>query len=441
MNILINKLMESLINNKAKILYKNKVYSYIDLYNRVNEFKNLYLNKKINTIGICGENSFDWIAADLAALMADITCVPIPYFFSEDQKLHLINNAKIDHLIEDGVIKETGLISDKLNFSKITYTSGTTGTPKGVCLTFNNIYNTLFSLNSAVDVEIKSHINILPYSTLLENLAGIYLPILRGTDIFIYPLNELGFNGSSKLDISKMHQVLQQIKPESMIMVPELIRNLYLTYNENFDYLNNFKFISVGGGKVNESILKNMHNKNIKVFEGYGLSECCSVVSLNTPKNYKIGTAGKILPHVSVEIINNEIVVSGNSMAGYLGLDSNINKIHTGDLGFIDKDGFLVIYGRSKNTIVTGFGRKVSPEWIEDQFKSIPYIKNCLVYGNEDTTITMKVDLIDKSFESSFKKEAENINDKLPEYAKVINFEFEDLTKFFVNGKLKRNIQ
>lgn len=440
MNNLSKIISKSLQENNSFIFYKDKKYSYIEVYKLATELKNKYIENKIKVIGISGGNSIDWIISDLAAIFSNITCVPIPYFFNEEQKLHLINDAKIDHIIENGLLIKTELTSKKSNYSKITYTSGTTGNPKGVCLSSNNIYETVNSLNKVINININSHINILPYSTLLENIAGIYLPLIRGANIYSYPLEDLGFNGSTDIDINKMHSLLQKIKPESMIMVPELIRTLYLTYNENFNYLESFKFISVGGGKINENILKNINRKFNNVYEGYGLSECCSVVSLNNPIHNKIGTSGKPLPHISIEIIDNEIVVSGNSMQGYLGDNKKTSKIYTGDLGYVDKDGYLVIYGRKKNTIVTGFGRKVSPEWIESFFYSLPYIKNCLVYGNENIPITIKVNLIDFKFKDKFIEDLNKINEKLPTYAQIINFEFEDLKKYIINGKIKRVI-
>jgi long-subunit acyl-CoA synthetase (AMP-forming) len=435
-------LKNSLEKNTCGVYYNGDFTSYHSIKKMIDEFYEKILLTGSKRIGLLGNNSLNWIVTDLCCVINGITCVPVPIFFNKEQVDNLIKDSNIDHLCHDLKLIPTGLtVDDSINnIAKITYTSGTTGSPKGVCLSFDNIFNIVNSLNSTVDLNIQSHINILPYSTLLENIAGIYLPIVKGANIYSYSLNEIGFNGSSSLDIEKLHNILETNKPESMILVPEILRLLYLSYNRKlYTYFETFKFISVGGGKINEKMLLSMSKDNIPVFEGYGLSECSSVVALNTYKNNKIGSAGKVLPHLNVEIIDDEIVVSGNVMLGYLNHTTDIHKIYTGDLGYIDSEGFLFVSGRKKNTIVTGFGRKVSPEWIEDKFKELPYLKHCLAYGDENSAISLSFELIDEKYNQIFIAEREKINAMLPDYAKVHSYIESNLSAQFINGKLSRN--
>jgi long-subunit acyl-CoA synthetase (AMP-forming) len=121
----------------------------------------------------------------------------------------------------------------------------------------------------------------------------------------------------------------------------------------------------------------------IPVHEGYGLSECCSVVAVNRPKERRPGTVGHPLSGLSVSIDEGEIVVDGPSVTdGYLGQGPADGPWRTGDLGDIDQDGFLTIHGRKDSLIVTSFGRNVSPEWVETMLLGDMRIAFCAVVGH-----------------------------------------------------------
>lgn len=441
-------LKESLIKNKKGIfINQNDYISYNDLYSKIKSFQIIIRQNKIKNIGILADNSIEWIIADLAALFENITVTPLPLFFTKEQIQHIIKDSNIDYIFNGKDLQKTNMNSIEHSFFKITYTSGTTGTPKGVCLTQENILTTMYALLKRMNLKINSHVNLLPYSTLLENICGIYLPILEDSFIHCFSLSKLGFLGSSKIDINIFNTTLQNLyqhnnednkQPESCIFVPELLRLAYLhSKHNNFSYFKNFKFISVGGGAINKQLLESLHLDNIKVFQGYGLSECCSVVSLNSDSHNLIGSVGKPLEHVTVEIINEEIVVSGNVMQGYLNQNKE-SKIYTGDLGYLE-DGYLYITGRKKNVIVNGFGRNISPEWIEEHFKQIPYIKFCLLTGSEEKKLHLYVELINESYQKQFLDDFSKLKNILPDYAQPDNFSFYNLESVLLpSGKINR---
>ena len=159
----------------------------------------------------------------------------------------------------------------------------------------------------------------------------------------------------------------------------------------------------------------------IPVFEGYGLSEATSVISMNRPGNERPGSVGIPLPHAKVRIADDgEIVVSGALFGGYLGqYGPPIDSWHTGDTGWLDADGFLYVSGRKKTAFATAFGRNVSPEWVESELMATRPVLQAAVFGEgRDYNVAVIVpapgvlpDQIDAAIEAA--------NARLPDYARV----------------------
>src|SRR3546814_875250 len=136
------------------------------------------------------------------------------------------------------------------------------------------------------------------------------------------------------------------------------------------------RLAAVGGAAVGRTLLKQAHALGVPAYEGYGLSEGASVQTLNLPRANRPGSAGSALPHAHLRIApDGEIEISGSVFAGYLGqTDVPLEWWPTGDLGHLDDDGFLHVHGRKKHILITGFGRNVSPEWVETEIRAEPQI-------------------------------------------------------------------
>jgi len=284
------------------------------------------------------------------------------------------------------------------------------------------------SLADTVNKQNVRHLCLLPLSTLLENIAGVYAPALVGGTIILSPIKDLGFNGSADFQLEKLLQTISRVQPNSLILLPQLLLALVTAAEAGWQAPDSLSFIAVGGGKVASHLIQRAHQCQLPVFEGYGLSECASVVSLNEPHHAleKTGSTGKPLPHASIKIIDNEIIVSGTVFLGYLNQKNSWypSEVHTGDLGHFDNDGYLYIDGRIKNILVSSFGRNINPEWIESELASHPAIQQCVVIGDAKPFCAAlifphDISLTNTEENTLIQQWVDKVNLGLPDYAQV----------------------
>lgn len=427
--------------------------TYSELHDAINEQTDTWYKLCTNkqpTIALAVSNHPAWVILDLAALACEIPLIPLPFFFSPAQWLHAVQDAGATLLITDRPelfesllakitlhriqFKLAGKLFTQFSLysveksdlpagtAKITYTSGTTGTPKGVCLSISNMLNVAKSIAEATRLSKSDlHLNVLPLATLLENIAGIYAPLIVGATCVLLPSNEVGLSGATGLDIKKLLTTLIETKASTAIFTPELLHALVSYLESGEEAPSDLRFLAVGGASVSPALLDRAKKQSIPVFEGYGLSECASVVALNVSHVNKIGSVGKLLPHISVAFTaDNEIVVTGNAYLGYVGQNqTSQNSIYTGDIGYIDEDDFLFITGRKKNIFITSFGRNVSPEWVERELKISPYIAQAALYGEAKPWNVAVIVPRHLASDEQIEHAVQEVNRHLPDYARV----------------------
>src|SRR5574340_82118 len=390
--------------------------SYRELAAAVERFGAQLRASPARAIALVLDNSPLWAVLDLAGLHAGKPVIPLPFFFSAEQIAHSIRDAGIDCILTDqpeqyrklldaAGIETDAVFTHELNgqvFSdlrlrnvaakqlpagtvKVTYTSGTTGNPKGVCLGINALQEVASSLLAATRGQPSDrHVSVLPLSTLLENLAGVYVPLLAGASCQLLPLAEVGLSGSTGLDVKKMLAALIQGDATTTILTPQLLHAMVAAIEAGHPAPPQLRFVAVGGAPVAPRLLQRAEALGLPVFEGYGLSECTSVVALNTEAEHRIGSVGKPLPHARVKFAEDgEILVAGATLLGYTG-DAPLQPDGfwpTGDIGHLDEEGFLHLTGRKKNIFITSFGRNVSPEWVERELTLHPAIAQAAVFG------------------------------------------------------------
>ena len=354
------------------------------------------LGSEHETIGIFGHNSNAWAAAFLAASAAGKTIVPIPVFFSGEQRAHVIRDAGIQRVIvtdAEAAARHTlsvpayhlpesrngTLPLDRRDGGLIIYTSGSTGTPKGVRLVSGQALWSAETLAKAIGATPEDkYLSLLPLPTLLELICGIMIPVLVGGPVHYD--GDVARNAGAGI-ASNIAEAFERTRPTTSVLVPQLLGlyalQLMAAGKRPHEEL---RFVAVGGAAIPPVLAQGARLLGIPVYEGYGLSECCSVVSVNRPGACRVGTAGKPLPGLHVRIEDGEIIVDGPSiMDGYLHGDAPPGKWRTGDVGSLDEDGFLTIYGRRDNLIITPYGRNLSPEWIETILLGDPRLRACIL--------------------------------------------------------------
>lgn len=453
----------------------------LQLLEQVEQLAKQLEQTELDCVALYMDNSIEWILADLAAMKIGLTLIPIPLFFSQQQTEHLINDAGIQAVITQSDLAATFNVSSKQELpgmqllwldaahqtafdqkrgqqlesvAKITYTSGSTGQPKGVCLSQDNLEKVTLALANSISGQgISRHLCVMPLATLLENIAGVYVPLFMGSSIHVEPLSSLGFTNSSGFDPQQFKLCLEQSQPHSVILLPQLLTCLIQLKQQYPDSFKSLKFAAVGGGKSALATIEQANLLGLPVYEGYGLSECASVVCLNNPGQNKPGSVGKVLPHTEVRISDEgEIIVGGQAMLGYLGQadltkSPSHSEIHTGDLGYLDDEGYLYISGRKKNLLVSSFGRNISPEWVESEVLREEKISQVAIFGDAkpwlSAIITPATDDVSKR---EIQRIINNCNSQLPDYAQIktwllsheaFSLENQQLTD---NGRLRREV-
>lgn len=343
----------------------------------------------------------------------------------------------------DDLFKEEPDISESVikDICTIIYTSGTTGNPKGAVLTNQNFIHNILSAAQYIPYTSKDvFLSFLPLSHVLERTGGCYGVLYFGGAIY--------FAESPKT----VGEDIKKVRPTIMVSVPRIfekvhdkimdkvrqssvfkqkvfygslrISRAYLKAKETGSSLKlllkfthfladkyvlskvranlggRLKYFISGGASLYPAYAKFFEAVGIKILEGYGLTETSPIVTVNPLNEYRFGTVGKILPGVMVKIASDkEILVKGpNVMLGYhnnpQATEEAFTKdswFRTGDLGYLDKDGYLTIIGRKKEMLITSTGKNVNPVDLENALEESKYIRQAMVYGDKQRFLSALV--------------------------------------------------
>lgn len=345
-----------------------------------------------SVVGVLAEDGPDWMVAALAVRAIGATLVPLPLFFTAQQLGHVARDAAITIIAASpsqlGRAVEAGLpialIEDRPgNIATladrggrvVAYTSGTTGQPKGVVLPAHAIDIKALTLAAACAAGPGDrHFSVLPVSLLLELICAVHVVLISGGQVAFAPRGEGGWSPD-------LPAAAVAAQPTATVLVPALLDAWTATLEATGQRApSSLRFVAVGGAPVSEGLAARAWNVGLPVHEGYGLTECCSVVALNRPGERHGGTVGRPLAGVAVSIEEGEIVIADPSlMSCYLGGHEAPARWFTGDLGRIDDEGRLIVTGRRDDVIVTALGRNLSPGWPEAVLLSEPAISHCAV--------------------------------------------------------------
>ncbi|MGD9107781.1 MAG: AMP-binding protein [Gammaproteobacteria bacterium] len=383
------------------------------------------------------------------------------------------------------------------NLASILYTSGTTGKPKGVQLTHANFYANFSSIEKLKFLSSGHNIlSILPLHHSFPFMVSLILPLFSKNKItylsslkreeILHCIQETDVTaliGVPQFFVLLAKAIKQAIKDipfflswplYGLINIGWLIRkttkinlNKYLLYKIHKLFGKKFKFLVCGGAKLNLDVEYFFDKLGFTLLQGYGLTETAPVVTFNPGLLSKIGSVGKAIPDVAIKIIDpgqhgiGEIAIKGlNVMQGYYKnavATSAVLKdkwFYSGDLGYLDQDGYLFITGRKKELIVLSSGKNITPELVEDYYSQSRFIKELCVMliATQDGAVEQLKAVIVPDFgnlrkfgvidvEAAIKVELEILSKDYPEYKHIMGFIIakQDLPRTRL-GKLKRHL-
>jgi long-chain acyl-CoA synthetase len=400
--------------------------------------------KKGDFVALVSENRPEWGWGYLAIQWAGGTVIPLDARLTDVERRFLMDFAGVkgvicsrDYLMEmeeakkelkfDFILsmedldkifeKYEGIDRVELNeedLAEILFTSGTTGSPKGVMLTHKNIMSDLEGLYQIIDVDENDvFFSILPLHHVYECTGGFLAPIYVGASVAY----------ASSLRPNVMLEEMREIKPTVWLTVPLVLEKIYRkilkTLNEQKGVkkvlinlmktfakerlskrikaslgLDRVRYVVSGGAALPEWVSKGLEDLGFPILQGYGLSETSPILTLNPPHSPRNKSVGLPIPGVEIRLFEvnergeGEIAAKGPMvMKGYYKNEKATKEVFydgwflTGDIGYFDEDGYLYITGRKKAVIVTKGGKNIYPEEIENKLTESPYIEEVLVFG------------------------------------------------------------
>ncbi|MCL2517381.1 MAG: AMP-binding protein [Oscillospiraceae bacterium] len=414
------------------------------------------LGIKDDKIAVIGENSYEWLLTYFAAVNSGNVIVPLDrdlpaadvlnlvndsgtkvFVYSDSYSdmmehlrdngtdiTHYINMDEIAGIIEKHAGKSVNIEIDDNAFAVLLYTSGTTGVAKGVMLSHYAIACDTVACCQSVKVR-YNNLLVLPLHHSFGLTACVLYMLLSGSEIVI------------NLSLKRLIQDLLKYQPYNAFLVPLFVETFYkkiwdgakkkgkdgllrkLIGISNFllkigidvrrklfksvlkELGGNLELIVSGGAPIDAKYVKGLRDFGIITLNGYGITECSPVVSVNRNRYYRDGSIGLVYPCCEVRIAepdengHGEICVrGGNVMLGYYKNEQATKEafdgewFKTGDIGYLDSDGFLFISGRKKNLIILSSGKNIYPEEMEFAvLNNIPYVKEVVVFAEADTIV------------------------------------------------------
>ena len=501
----------------ALVDFENNHINYIDLVNNIKYYSDNFINLEENKFGlIIMENRPEWIYSfftiwdkNSAAIAIDAQSSPKEILYVlEDSNPDIIvcsneteknileaisnyslkNNIKVLNVdnfkIDDEKMKKIANSEFELRnpegnqTAAMLYTSGTTGSPKGVMLTYNNLMTEMEGIYEKGIFDHRDQIlALLPFHHVLPLTATVLLMLRYQTSIVFV----------RKIASKEIFEALEKNRVTALIGVPRVFKLFYDGIKQQIDakfitraifkimsksksiplkrkvfskvhkkFGGHLDFIVAGGAKLDPEIARFYETLGIYSLEGYGLTETSPVIAVNSKNERKIGTIGKKLYNVDVKIENEELWVKGPIvMKGYYNKPEKTAEVmtedgwfKTGDLAKIDEEGYITIIGRRNSMIVLSNGKNIDPETLENRLiaKSDKLIKEAGIFNHQNKLAAIIIpDLLEcrkrniNNVKTYIKNIVEDYNLSAHNYEKVLDYKVfeEELPKTRV-GKLRR---
>ena len=418
--------------------------TYQDVYDESILLSNyFYKHYKDEHIALISENSYNFIIILFGIVLSGNTCVIIDkdldvnhidkllkvsdckviYYslkycsFVKDMKYKSFIMDDVDKYIKEGKKENNKYKIDDDKTAIIFFTSGTTGFNKAVMLSQKSIVKNVIAASSIFKPS-GSVVSFLPFHHAFGLITGIFKPFNYGAPtlinsslkrilddfkyykpetVFVVPLFVETFYKQIWRNARKEHKekkLKTAIKISNIFLKIgiDLRKKLFKSIHEEFG--GNLNYMICGGSYLDKKYVKWFRSIGINILNGYGITECAPVVSVNRNHHFRDGSIGQLCKDVEVKIIDGEICVKGDIiMNGYYKDKKATDEViidgyfHTGDLGYIDDDGFLFITGRKKNLIILSNGENISPEMIESDLLKNDAVCEVVVYDEDNKII------------------------------------------------------
>lgn len=441
-------------------------------------------------LALIGGNSYQWLLTYFAVTCSGNVCVTLDKDMLEEEIRYIIEQSQSEMVFcSDEYFDKTECLKDckelkqiinmndlsalasentedrfkgteaaEKDLAAIVYTSGTTGNSKGVMLTHGNlIHNTVMSCET-VKYE-GTTMAVLPFHHTLGLNAGVFAALLHDSPVFI--------NQSLRYllrDYALCRPVQIVVVPMFLGLFAKKIKEAVQTSGEGAvaAFRGNLKILISGGAKVDPSFEKMFRDWGIAVLDGYGITECSPVVSVNRVTYYRDGSAGPLLPGIEARIYEpneageGELQLKGPMvMQGYYKNPKATEDtfldgwFRTGDIARIDEDGFLFISGRIKNLIILSNGKNIYPEELEDFFNKSSLIMDMMVLEKENTLAAIVLpdperlkDMSAEELKNAIRNEIKEKNRQLPNFKHIqkVYFRSQDFIRTSTK-KIRRSVK
>ena len=378
-------------------------------------------------IAMTGMTSYPWLVAYLGTVNSASVAVPLEVSLPAEEMCELINRADVTVFVIDEIRKDVAAIvkercpglkyvismqkeisdEESLSFWEMIYqyegaydcvpdpdqlctimfTSGTTGKSKGVMLTHRNLAENATCLDMKIP-ERSVILSVLP----IHHAYCLSMDILKGISLgSIICIND---------SLMRMAKNIKLFQPNIILMVPMMIESMAKKLEDAASlppeivkkeiFGEQFHTICSGGAYLNPELLDLFAKYGITILQGYGMTECAPVISTTVSWNIRKGSVGQLMPNCEAKSVDGELWVRGSSvMMGYYKMSKETEEalqdgwLRTGDLGYVDEEGFVYLTGRKKNLIITKNGENVSPEELENKIGENRLVQEILVRESE----------------------------------------------------------
>lgn len=479
-------------SDNTAIIWKDEVITYNQLLLNVTKYTTLFDGAATSKVAIYSENRPEWVYSLYSGMMTESILVPIDFMLPPEDVAYILNDSKpevifysreTEERVNEALADTSHLIRkiciDDINLNEINcepqtlppyndddvfliiYTSGTTGKPKGVMLTFRNMESNILGTTEYVKIYTEKsrtlvllplhHILPLGGTVLIPLYAGgtiVFSPSLQSEDIMatlqnhkvsiivsvprFFALIRKGIK--EKIDSNKIASLLFKIaeKRQSRKFSKKVFKKVH-------DKLGGaIETFVCGGAKLDENVARDFQTLGFEVLEGYGMTETSPMITFTRPGRVKVGSPGEVFPGMEVKFEDGEILTRGpNLMKGYYNKEAETKEavvdgwLHTGDLGHLDKEGFLFVTGRKKELIVLSNGKNITPAEVENKILSVDdvteevgvYMENdqlfAIVYPNSVKVKSAEIADINEYYRWEV---IAKYNEKAPSYRRISNF-------------------